>query len=88
MTELRYLGADDLRSALPMPVAVDAMRLAFTDDREAPPRIALGVSLFMPGRVGEHTAVKVVSSVPGNPAGLVAVFGPDGDPLGSWTDRP
>lgn len=76
MTELAYLSADDVRTALPMRAAVDAMRLAFSDDRDAPPRVALGVSLFMPGRVGDHTAVKVVSSVPGNPAGLVAVFGP------------
>lgn len=82
MTELTYLNAEELRAALPMLYAVTAMRDAFVDDREAPPRVALGVSLFMPGRVGQHTAVKVVSSVPGNPAGLVAVFGPDGSPLG------
>jgi ornithine cyclodeaminase/alanine dehydrogenase-like protein (mu-crystallin family) len=82
MGSLRYLGAEELRERLPMGRAVEAMRLAFGDDREMPARVALGVSLFMPGRVGDHTGVKVVSSAPGNPAGLVAVFGPDGEPLG------
>ncbi|HIC22925.1 MAG TPA: polynucleotide adenylyltransferase PcnB, partial [Planctomycetes bacterium] len=32
--------------------------------REAPNRMLLGVSLFMPGRLDDHTGVKVVSSVP------------------------
>jgi ornithine cyclodeaminase len=36
----------------------------------------------MPGRLDDHMAVKVVSVVPGNPAGLVVVFGPDGGPIG------
>ena len=36
----------------------------------------------MPGRVGDVMAVKVVSTVPGNPAGMVAVFDGDGSPLG------
>jgi alanine dehydrogenase len=58
------------------------MELAFGDDREVPARTLLGASLFMPGRVGPYTGVKVVSIVPGDPAGLVAVFGPDGAPLG------
>lgn len=82
MTTLPFLDATTLRAALPMPRAIEAMRAAFTDDREVPPRIALAGSLFMPGRVGEHTGIKVVSTVPGHPSGLVAVFGPDGEPLG------
>jgi len=36
----------------------------------------------MPGRLDDTMAVKVVSIVPGNPAGLVVVFGGDGSPLG------
>lgn len=79
---LRYLNGDDVRDCLPMIDAIAAVRRAFTDEREVPPRVALRGSLFMPGRVGGHTGVKVVSTVPGNPAGLVAVFGPDGDPIG------
>jgi alanine dehydrogenase len=82
MSSLTYLGATELRRALPMPLAIEAMRRAFDDDREVPTRVALGVSLFMPGRVGDETGVKVVSTEPGNPAGLVAVFGADGSPLG------
>jgi ornithine cyclodeaminase len=81
-SRLRLLDADEVRECLPMRDAIEAMRLAFDDDREVPPRVTLGVSSFMAGRVGGHTGVKVVSTVPGNPAGLVAVFGPDGDPVG------
>lgn len=77
-----FLDAAALRRALPMEEAIRAMEEAFGDDREVPTRIHLGGSLFMPGRVGDHTGVKVVSTVPGNPVGVVAVFGPDGSPLG------
>jgi ornithine cyclodeaminase len=42
----------------------------------------LGHSLVMPGRLDDIIAVKVVSTVPGNPAGVVVVFGPEGEPLG------
>lgn len=79
---MRYLGATDTRTALPMSDAVEAMRRAFSDESEAPLRTQVGGSLVMPGRLGETMAVKVVSTVPGNPAGLVAVFGGDGSPLG------
>jgi len=79
---MRYLDAGDLRAALPMPDAIEAMRHAFGDDHESTARTKLGVSLFMPGRVGGNTGVKVVSTVPGDPAGIVMVFGPDGHPLG------
>jgi len=79
---MRYLGADDVRAALPHRLAIEAMRAAFGPDREHPPRVLVGSSLFMPGRVGAMTGVKVVSTVPGKPDGLVAVFGSDGSPLG------
>jgi ornithine cyclodeaminase len=45
-------------------------------------RTLLGSSLFMPGRVGRYTGIKVVSTTPGDPAGIVAVFGPDGHLIG------
>ncbi len=79
---MRYLDAAALRVALPMPDAIEAMHTAFADDRESTVRTRLGVSLFMPGRVGANTGVKVVSTVPGDPAGVVVVFGSDGHPLG------
>ncbi len=65
-----------------MPDAIQAMRIAFDVDREVPLRQLLGSSLFMPGRVRDTTGVKVVSTVPGNPVGLVAVFDAMGTPLG------
>ncbi len=79
---VRYLDASDTRSALSMPDAIEAMREAFTRDREIPQRQALGSSLYMPGRVGKFSGIKVVSTEPGNPVGIVAVFGADGSPLG------
>lgn len=79
---MRYLDAGSLRRALPMDAAIAAMEDAFGDDWDAPPRVLVGSSLFMPGRVGGASGVKVVSIVPGNPAGLVVVFDEGGDPLG------
>ncbi|MGZ5384751.1 MAG: ornithine cyclodeaminase family protein [Acidimicrobiia bacterium] len=79
---MRYLGPADLRRALPMDAAIDAMTVAFGDDREVPARVQIGPSLFMPGRVGEITGIKVVSTVPGRPSGIVVVFDPSGHPLG------
>lgn len=79
---MRYLDADALRRALPMATAIDAMEEAFADDRDVPERVLLGTSLFMPARVGEVTGIKVVSTVPGNPVGLVAVFDATGSPMG------
>jgi alanine dehydrogenase len=79
---MRYLDAGATREALTMAAAIDAMALAFGDDREVPVRTLLGVSLFMPGKVGDTTGVKVVSIVPGKPSGIVAVFGPEGSCLG------
>ena len=79
---MRYLGPGDLRAALPMEAAIEAMIAAFGDDREVPARVKLGPSLFMPGRVGVNTGVKVVSTVPGSPSGIVAVFDRSGHPVG------
>lgn len=79
---MRYLDAAATRSALSMGSAIGAMRDAFVRDRETPQRQQLGVSLFMPGRVGNITGIKVVSTVPGDPSGIVLVFGQDGSPLG------
>ncbi|CAN5194382.1 ornithine cyclodeaminase [soil metagenome] len=77
-----FLDAATTRACLPMATAIEAMRLGLGDDRDVPMRAVLAGAAFMPGRAGEFTGVKVVSLVPGNPAGLVVVFGPDGNPLG------
>ena len=79
---MRILDAAATRQALPMADAVEAMEHAFSGEAEAPLRTLVGPSLVMPGRLDEYMAVKVVSTVPGNPAGLVVVFGDDGSPLG------
>ena len=79
---MRFLDAEQTRECLPMAAAVESQVAAFGDDIEIPLRRQLGVSLFMPGRVGEHAGMKVVSTVPGNLVGLVMVVGPDGSPLG------
>lgn len=76
------LDAVATRQALPMELAIEAMKIGLGDDREVPLRSFLRGSAFMPGRAGEHTGVKVVSLVPGNPSGLVVVIAPDGDPMG------
>ncbi len=75
---MRYLDAHDTRAALGMSDAITAMERAFGDEREVPVRNLLGPSLFMPGRVGTDTGVKVVSTVPGKPFGVVAIFDADG----------
>jgi ornithine cyclodeaminase len=76
------LTAAETRLALPMLDAIDAMEDAFGPDRQLPQRELLGSSFFMPGRVGLISGVKVVSTVPGNPAGIVAVFDGQGAPIG------
>src|SRR3990172_3251006 len=75
---VRYLDAATTRACLSMSDAITAMERAFGDDRETPVRNQLGPSLFMPGRVAADTGVKVVSTVPGKPFGIVAVFDSDG----------
>ena len=67
--------------------AIDAMRAAFVRDREIPQRQQLGASMFMPGRVGNTSGIKVVSMVPGSPSGIVVVFAHDGTPFG-FVDGP
>ncbi len=79
---MRYLNAETTRAVLPMSNAVEAMRHAFSGDAETPLRTLVGGSMVMPGRLDDVIAVKVVSIVPGNPAGLVLVFGADGSPIG------
>jgi alanine dehydrogenase len=75
---MRYLDAVATRAALSMSDAIHAMESAFGDDVEVPVRNQLGSSLFMSGRVGQQTGVKVVSTVPGKPFGVVAVFDEEG----------
>jgi len=75
---MRYLDAAATRQALSMSACISAMERAFGDDIEVPVRNLLGPSLFMSGRVGDDTGVKVVSTVPGKPFGIVAVFDADG----------
>lgn len=79
---MRFLDAPATRMALPMADAIDSMEDAFSGESEAPLRSLVGPSLVMPGTLGDLMAIKVVSIVPGNPAGLVVVFGKDGSPLG------
>jgi len=62
--------------------AIRAMEHAFTGESETPLRSLVGGSLVMPGRLDDLMAVKVVSIVPGNPSGLVLLFGGDGSPVG------
>ncbi|MCH8984482.1 MAG: ornithine cyclodeaminase family protein [Acidobacteria bacterium] len=76
------LDAQSTRAALPMGDAIEAMEHAFSGESEAPLRSLVGKSLVMPGVLDGVIAVKVVSVVPGNPAGLVTVFDRDGTPLG------
>lgn len=74
--QIRILSAPDVRAAIDMPAAIDAMRDAFGALAEGratvPLRLALetehGVSLFMPAHLTEpeRTAAKIVSVNPGN----------------------
>jgi ornithine cyclodeaminase len=79
---MRYLNSAETRQALSMTDAIRAMEHAFSAEAETPLRTVVGSSLVMPGRLDDIIAVKVVSTVPGDPAGLVVVFAPDGSPLG------
>jgi len=79
---MKYLDAETVRRCLSMNDAIESMRIAFSTDRQIPPRVQLGSSMFMPGRVGGNTGIKVVSTVPGNPVGLVAIFDEMGQAVG------
>lgn len=76
------LSAEQTRECLPMDLAVESQVAGFSSDREVPLRRELAGSLYMPGRVGERSGVKIVSTVPGNPVGLVLVMDEAGSPLG------
>lgn len=84
---MRYLDAQATRTCLPMADAISAMRQAFVRDRQIPQRQLLGSSMFMPGRVGAVSGIKVVSITPGNPVGIVVVFDEVGSPVG-FVDGP
>ena len=79
---MRYLDGANVRLCLTMDDAIDSMRIAFSTDSEIPQRVQLGSSMFMPGRVGTNTGIKVVSTIPGNPVGLVMIFDASGLPVG------
>jgi ornithine cyclodeaminase/alanine dehydrogenase-like protein (mu-crystallin family) len=79
---MRLLTANDLRQALPMPAAIDAMAEAFIalsrGEVEMPLRSRLntpgGVTLAMPAYAGGMSALKIVSVYGGNAArGLPAI---------------
>lgn len=76
------LNAEQTRRCLPMELAIESQAAAFSEDVEVPLRRELAGSMYMPGRVGEHSGIKIVSTVPGSPSGLVLVMSPDGSPLG------
>lgn len=83
-----FIDAQQLAHKLPMSSAIAAMRAALADDVENPPRVLLGTSLFMPGRVQHFTGVKVVSTIVGQPTGSVTVYGPKGDIIGMVDGAP
>ena len=74
---IRILSADDVRNALPMPKAIDAMRHAYSQlsagKAIAPPRLYIptekGVTLFMPAYLPERSdfGIKTVSVYDENP---------------------
>lgn len=84
--QIRVLSAADVRAAVDMPTAIEAMREAFTalsaGEAHAPVRLTLptegGVTLFMPATITTtgDAGAKVVSVNPGNEAmGLPAING-------------
>lgn len=83
---LRILNAQDIFLALPMPEAIEAMRIAFTElargNTRTPQRLVIhtasGDSLFMPAFLPESNALaqKIVSVFPNNPQkGLPTING-------------
>ena len=80
MMAMRFLNADEVRQALPMPDAIHAMKRAYeqlsSGEAHVPlrSRIGLGdvegVSLFMPAYLPQDQglAVKIVSVFPHNPS--------------------
>lgn len=78
---MKYLDAAATRQALPMPLAIKSMELAFSGKAETPLRSILDNVAVMPGMIGDVKAVKIISLSSGNP-GIVAVFDSDGLPMG------
>lgn len=78
---MRILGEEDLRAALPMEAAIDALERAFAGTLpEAPPRehheVDSGVLLIMPAWSAEAVGVKLVTVSPANPErGLPLIHG-------------
>lgn len=79
---MRVLNAADTRNALGMRDAIDSLRTALATPWEVPQRQTVGTSLVMPGMVARNVGVKIVSTVPGAPAGIVVVFDESGEPYG------
>ena len=77
-----YLDAEAIARRLSMFDAIDAMRAAFSDDVDNPPRVRLENSLFMPARVAAYSGVKVVCIKPGSPIGTVTLYDPEGAIVG------
>jgi ornithine cyclodeaminase len=83
MTGIRVVDATGVTSALPMAVAIEAIRTALRDglDPAADPARAVvpvehGQLLLMPAQWGGYAGVKVASVAPGNPAvGLARIQG-------------
>jgi len=79
---VRTLSAEELRGALPWPVAIAALEAAFRDEDPSavPPRSHLDVPggelLLMPAHGGGGVGVKLVTLAPGNPdLGLPFIHG-------------
>ena len=79
---MRYLRAAEVREALPMSECIKAMAHAFGGTRDGQSRTRLGGSLVLLGLLDGQASVKIVSTGLGDEAGIVAVFGVDGRPLG------
>jgi hypothetical protein len=82
------LDAHEVRECLPMSDAIEAMRLAFDDDREVPPRVTLGASLFMAAESAATRASKWRRPFPGTRQGWSPCSAPMATRSGSWTARP
>ena len=71
---MRYLRAAEVREALPMSECIEAMVHAFGGTRDGQSRTRLGGSLVLLGLLDGQASVKIVSTGPGDEAGIVAVF--------------
>jgi ornithine cyclodeaminase/alanine dehydrogenase-like protein (mu-crystallin family) len=89
MSAVPFLSADDLRTLVPMPAAIDALEAAFAsgDGLDGPARVhhvvPYGDLLLMPAVSAEGVGVKLVTVTPANPArdlplihGVYVLFAP------------